>query len=336
MAINKTKATVAQIVVERLIEKIEKEGMMPWQKPFISPCMNWYSKTEYRGINKILLDGGEYITPNQLKKYNEENKTSYWFEKGTPSDVVVFYSKTDKKLSPKDVDALKKDGVPDNLRGKVVEDKEGNVYRRNWVLKYYRVYNISYIKDKEGNKLPSKLGVTVIEKNTDADKIVEKYCNASGVGLEHQKSGEAYYTEFDDSVHLPIKNYFKNTEAYYRVLFHELIHSTGVENRLGRETLKNYRASLKIRGKEELIAEIGGLLLASEAGFREDTELADNSLTYVQGWASWMKGNPQEVLSGMLQAEKAKDYILNGCVVTNDFTSGTSVSIDTGKGATNE
>lgn len=331
-----TKRTVADIVVEKLIDKIEKEGKLPWQKPFISPCMNWYSKTEYRGINKILLDGGEYITPNQLKKYNEANATNYWFEKGTPYEIVVFYTKTDKKLSDDEVATIKEKGIPSSLIGKIVEDEEGNVCKRNWILKYYRVYNISYIKDKEGNKLPSKLGVTVVEKHTDADKIVSKYCKASGVGLCDNGGGKAYYTEKDDNVHLPLMSYFKNTEAYYRVLFHELIHSTGVNSRLARQCFEKYSKDLETRGREELIAEMGGLLLASEAGFREDTELAENSLVYAKDWVSWMKGNPQEVLTGMLQAEKAKDYILSGCVIDNDMTSGTGVSIDSGKGVSGD
>lgn len=325
------KKSVADIVVDRLITKIENEGRLPWYKPFIAPCMNWYSKTEYRGINKVLLNGGEYITLNQLKKYNEDKKVDYWFEKGTPYEIVVFYSKVNKKLSDTEISDIRKNGVPSKLVGNIFTDSGGEMARRSWLLRYYRVYNISYIKNKEGEALPSKIGNSVIERYTDADKIVSCYTRASGVAVAHNASS-AYYTETDDSVHLPLPDYFNSTEAYYRVLFHELIHSTGTAYRLSRQCFEQYQSNKEERGKEELIAEMGGLLLASEAGFRENTLLADNSLNYVQGWVGWMKGNPKEVLAGMLQAEKAKNYILSGGVMELDESVGACVSIDSGKG----
>ncbi len=328
----KTKKSVAEVVVERLINKIENEGRLPWHKPFLSPSMNWYSKTEYRGMNKVLLDGGEYITPNQLKKYNEDNNTNYWFEKGTPFEVVVFYSQTERELNFSEKDEIERNGIPSKWIGKIVKKSDGTLVKRSWVLRYYRVYNISNIKDKEGNTLPSKLGTSIIEAYTDADVIVDKYSSESGVRVKHDGGGSAYYTEIDDSVHLPQPQYFDNTEAYYRVLFHELIHSTGVSSRLDRQCFHKYHNKHKERGREELIAEMGGLLLASEAGFREDTKLADNSMEYVHGWVSWMKGNPQEVMTGMLQAEKAKNYILEGGVKNEDDSVGACVSIDNGKG----
>lgn len=325
------KRSVADIVVEKLINKIENEGVLPWHKPFIAPCMNWYSKTEYRGINKVLLDGGEYITPNQLKKYNETHKTNYWFEKGTPYEIVVFYSKTEKQLTDKQVEDIKANGVPDKWVGKIYTDVDGSLVKRSWLLRYYRVYNIEHIKDKDGNKLPPKLGKTVVEQHTNSEDIVNKYIGSTGVSIHNDSTG-AYYTHLGDEVHLPKPNYFDSVEAYYRVLFHELIHSTGTNWRLNRACFEEYHTSNKIRGKEELIAEMGGLLLASEAGFREDTQLADNSLNYVQGWVSWMKGNPTEVLNGMLQAEKAKNFILSGGQIDEDASVGACVSIDSGKG----
>lgn len=349
------KQNVADIVIERLIKKIQEEKRMPWHKPFQSACMNWFSNREYMGINKLLLDGGEYITPNQIKSYNESKKTNFWFESGTPSEIVVFYSKIEKKISDKEAQNILKQ--PNGFR--IVRPTQDGWVRTTWLLRYYRVYNIRYIRNitnetlkekpefkdgiykkreittkkgikklleldgsgnpilKEGviesdfEKLVPKLGDTIIEEHTPADQIVSKYISETGVGLRESGSG-AYYTESTDSVYLQKKGTFKSTEAYYRVLFHELIHSTGIEKRLNRACFKLYHEGRKERSKEELVAEIGGLLLASEAGFREDTEWADNSLEYVAGWCEWMKDNKNEVLNGMLMAEKAKNYILSG------------------------
>lgn len=313
--------TVAEIVVEKLIAKIQAEGKMPWQKPFQSSCMNWFSKHEYMGINKILLDGGEYLTVNQLKQYNEKNGVNFWFEKGTPWEIVVFYSKIDRKISDAEAQAIIRD--PNRNASSIKLTDKGWV-TRSWMLKYYRVYNIRFIKDKEGNTLEPHIGDSVIEEHIPADAIVSKYVDATGVGFKQSGSG-AYYTHIEDAVYLQDKRTFASTEAYYRVVFHELIHSTGITSRLDRACFHKYHQGSKERSKEELIAEIGGLLLASEAGFRDDSEWAENSLGYVAGWCSWMKDNQNEVLQGMLAAEKAKNFILSGGVKASENT---QVSID--------
>lgn len=348
--------TVQDIVVEKLIEKIENEQRMPWHKPFQQACMNWFSEREYRGVNRLILTGAEYITPNQLKQYNERNKSGFWFDSGTPHEIVVFYSKVEKKISSQTAQEMIREG---NSRYVIPKDN-GTWVKVSWTLRYYKVYDIRFIREivsptvkenpdykgvfekrmvklgdrevpmlqlddsgypvlKNGLKpedirtLDSKLGSTIIDEITPANDLVDKYTSNTGVGIKFDGAVDgAYYSKLHDSVHLPRKEQFASTEAYYRVLFHELIHSTGIERRLNRESYKKYGSTLKERSVEELIAEIGGLLLASEAGFREDTEWADNSLQYVADWCSWMKDNKAQVLSGMLAAERAKNYIMEG------------------------
>lgn len=349
----KEKASVQDIVVQRLLEKIEAEGRLPWQKPFQGASMNWFSKHEYTGINKLLLDAGEYITPKQLEQYNQSKKTRFWFEKGTPSEIVVFYSRIEKIISPTEAQEMIKKGY-----AKVIYPTDKGWVRVSWLLRFYRVYNIKYMRNitneellkdprfkdgifekleketpkgtryrlkekggkpilKEGvteadfEVLEPKLGTTVVENHTPSEEIIAAYQAGTGVKLKHG-GGEAFYTEFDDTVTLPDINNFLSTEAYCRVLFHEFIHSTGIKKRLNRDCFKEYHEAKTERSKEELIAEVGGLLLASEAGFREDTELAQNSENYVANWCKWMKDNPNLVVQGLFAAEKAKNYILSG------------------------
>lgn len=353
-----SKKTVQDIVVERLIEKIQQDGRLPWQKPFQGSSMNWFSKHEYTGINKILLTAGEYITVKQMEQYNKSKGTNFWFEKGTPADIVVFYSRIEKTITPTQAQDLTNKGYSSHIYPK----DDGTWVRVSWVLRYYRVYNIKYVRDitnpeikekfkdgvfekeevtlpsgkkgfklvlkggepvlKEGvsegdiTKLEPKLGTQVIETHTTSEEIIEKYRQGTGVKLIH-RGNEAYYTPNFDSVCLPPRNQFVSTEAYCRVLFHEFVHSTGIESRLNRSCFKEYHHTKIERSKEELVAEVGSLLLASEAGFREDTELADNSENYVANWCAWMKDNPGEVVSGFFAAEKAKNYILSGGVDTS-------------------
>ena len=309
------KKTVEEIVVERLVQRINEEGRLPWQKPFHAATMNWYSEREYRGINKILLVGGEYITVKQLQEYNKKKKTNFWFEAGTPYEIAVFYTRSERRISQKEADRIIQAGY-----GHKVKQTPTGYVSESFILRYYRVYNINYIKDKEGNKLEPKLGKTLHETFTPADDIINFYTKESGVMVDHTSQDGAYYTHLFDKVVVPQPKYFASSEAYYRVVFHELIHSTGVEKRLNRPCFKQYHEAKVERSKEELIAEIGGLLLASEAGFSDDSQWADNSINYVANWCAWMKENPKEVLSGLSGAEKAKNYITSGGKDTSEFT----------------
>ena len=115
---------VQTIIVERLLEKISKEKILPWQKPFAFASINWSTEKEYIGINKFLLDGGEYITPKQLKAYNNKMKTNYWFEKGTPYELVVYYGPSFKPLTQEQEADLAKNGTKSRLYNKL--RKKGN------------------------------------------------------------------------------------------------------------------------------------------------------------------------------------------------------------------
>ncbi len=77
----------------------------------------------------------------------------------------------------------------------------------------------------------------------------------------HGKEDIPCYYVNEDVIHLPE---YKDTEDYYRSLFHELIHSTGHPSRLNRETIlpTNYFNSSKDHGAiEELTASFGEMVL---------------------------------------------------------------------------
>ena len=78
----RTKKTVAEIVTERIIDRIKTAGdwVRPWQ---ISNSLNWSTKREYTGINRWLLSGGEYMT------FIQGSKLGYSLEKGAKSRMIV-------------------------------------------------------------------------------------------------------------------------------------------------------------------------------------------------------------------------------------------------------
>ena len=55
-------ATVAEIVTNTIIKKLES-GVIPWYKPWTGgEAVNYITQKPYRGINRLLLDSGEYLT----------------------------------------------------------------------------------------------------------------------------------------------------------------------------------------------------------------------------------------------------------------------------------
>jgi antirestriction protein ArdC len=93
------------------------------------------------------------------------------------------------------------------------------------------------------------------------------------------------------------------------VLFHELAHSTGHANRLNREGITNTAFfGTDTYAKEELIAEIASMYLATDLGLQPKDDIS-NSQAYIKGWVSKLKDHKYECVSAMTQAAKAVEYI---------------------------
>lgn len=80
---------VYEMVTDVIIEKLN-EGTIPWNQPFVNGgAVNWKTQKPYRGINTMLLSGGEYATYKQIKEAGGKVK------KGAKSSIVVFWKLLD-------------------------------------------------------------------------------------------------------------------------------------------------------------------------------------------------------------------------------------------------
>lgn len=269
---------IYEIVTNKIIEKLEK-GTIPWRKPFVERRpVNWLTQKPYRGINLLLLDGGEYATFKQIKEHGGKVK------KGEKSHIAVFFKWIEKET-----------------------ERDGEIeIEKIPLLRYYRVFEIN--TQCEG--LESKRKNDVFDHNPieEAERIVQSYPNAPKIT---HVSGEAYYSPLEDRVNVPDKRDFERVEDYYSVLFHELTHSTGHSSRLNRKgitTLVNNPFGSETYSKEELVAEIGASMLCGVVGI--DYLTIDNSTAYIQGWLKALKNDKRLIISASQQAQKACDYIL--------------------------
>lgn len=312
------KKSVAEIIVNRLIDKIENETFLPWQRSFNYDCMNWSSGYKYKGINKYLLYGGsgEYITFNQLKDFNEKNKSDFKVVEKGKSEIVLYASNTKKKITAEKAKEMIEKGY-----GKfVIKDEEGNYYYTKFTWLYHTVFDIQHIRNSKGDSLPSKL-----EQNKDeteypeVEKVIEEYILRTAIRLKEGNTSYPYYTHIGDYVSLPDKSRSVNNLRYYATYLHELIHSTGVKKRLNRKCFEAYHDNKKERGREEFVAEVGSNLLLSHCGLAPaDNPGFENSMNYVSGWCNWMKSNPDEVIRGMFEVDKSVEYFLTGKVLSEE------------------
>lgn len=328
MVSNKRK-TVADIVIDSFLKRVSEEGQLPWQNPHtFGVSINWVTQKMYRGINRIILPNGEYMTKNQINKYNEEHGTSYRFVKGIKWYPVVFFKNNSVRVKQEDIEKPLEDGESYiDSKGNKIYKLGGSYYRDVLISRYSLVADIRYFQDENGNTLPRRIkddgtGVLQISKD-NPERIIKNYIETSGVKYEEVDDGESYYLPSEDLVHVnPRYNW---QDAKYSVTFHELAHSTGHEKRLKRDgiTLGGKFGGARY-SKEECIAEIATALLCQESGISDfvtsGTLKETNSIAYVQSWAKSIKDFGSKFISICKQAEQAYLYIL-GEDVQNQLSS---------------
>ena len=279
-----TKMDVYQIVTDQIISLLEK-GVIPWQRPWTSGMpMNLLSKREYRGINLWLLVSMNYeqnffLTWDQLKSIGGSVKKD---EKG---HVVLYWKPSQKK-----------------------EEEEGNNRKVLAVLRYYKVFNISQCREIPTNLLPQlELGIKEHQPHLKCEDIINSMLG--GPRIQH-KEQKAYYNIKTDVINMPKKKSFKSIESYYSTLYHELVHSTGAEKRLGRKTITDMVPfGSESYAMEELIAELGSAYLSHFSEILPN-EIKDK-VAYLQNWLEVLRNDKRFIVTSSGHAQKAVDFVLN-------------------------
>ncbi|HET6405684.1 MAG TPA: zincin-like metallopeptidase domain-containing protein [Candidatus Thermoplasmatota archaeon] len=279
------KRDVYEEVSGRMIDALET-GIVPWRKPWttMGAHRNLITGRDYRGINVFLtalsaMKGGYsypmWVTMKQANKLGGRVRAG---ERGT---MVVFWE-------PR-VDVRK------NATG---EDEE----HRRLVFKKYYVWNVEQVDGIILPEIPKPSGAAA---HDGAEAAWEGY--AGRPALFHGGSA-AFYTAGLDAIQMPPRSAFEGTSAYYQVLFHESIHSTGAKSRLNRSTLTQAgRFGDANYSQEELVAERGGAMLLARAGLEPAYE---NSAAYLRGWLKALNNDKRLVVVAAQQAEKAARYVL--------------------------
>lgn len=273
-------------VTKELTEFIDTQDTLPWLKPWsnhgIFPT-NLQTKHEYRGINALLLgmmmgvrgyEDPYFLTIDGMKKLG--GSFADWDtakDRGLP---IVFWKM---------------------LR---VEDKNNPGEMKTVpLLKGWTVWNVAHMT---GIEVPERRTALIV-----GDGIEQMEANyANPPQIEHIPSTQAYYSPLFDRITLPLKNQFDTELGYGETKAHELVHSTGHTSRLARFDDKSEPHGERY-AREELVAEIGAMILLQRLGYTPDTRRAAD---YVRGWGTRIKDDPLMLISAANRADKAVNMVL--------------------------
>lgn len=280
---------IYKVITARILRQLET-GTAPWRKPWRGGAdgvpANLKTGKPYRGINVWLLATAGYDSRYWLTFKQAKDRGGH-VRKGETSTPVVFW----KWLKREERNA---------------ETGETHT-RRIPLLRYYRVFNVEQCEGIEAPDSPSAFEPLDFEPIEAAERIARDMPDPPE--LKHG-AGSAAYVPALDLVRMPERERFTGEAEYYSTLFHELVHATGHERRLGRpEVINSTTFGSGSYSREELLAEMGAAYLCGMAGIENHT--IDNSAAYLAGWIKALKGKPKLVIHAAAGAQRAADFILN-------------------------
>ena len=286
-------------VTEKVIAGLKDKGMA-WFKPWegsggLAP-INRATGRAYKGMNVLFLfaecedkgyDHNEWLT------YKQAISLGGSVRKGEKSTFVVFWNIFFK-------------GEDGKIYKKVEDIPAGMPFDKLFSLRSYNVFNIAQCDDIAPRRELAKAS----NDNTPIERAEAIYENFKGRPTLKQGGDRAFYRPSTHHVQMPKMETFVSADDYYKVLFHELTHSTGHESLLNRKTLVEMNSfGDEDYSKEELVAEVGAQFLTGIVGLNPKSD-AMNSQAYINGWISRINNDKKLLVSACTQAMKAVDCIL--------------------------
>ena len=310
------------LFAEMMIEKIESINE-DWRKPwFTEGALQWprnLSGREYNGMNAFMLmlhcekEGYKiprFCTFDCVQRMNKPGKDGQELprvsvlrgEKSFPVMLTTFtciHKETKEKIKYDDYKNLSEE-----------EKKEYNVYPR---MQVFRVFNVQQTNLRDARpelweKLEKENGRPEVKAGEQfdfepVDRMISENLWICPIRPMHQDS--AYYSITKNEIIVPEKRQFKDGEAFYGTLFHEMTHSTGAKGVLDR--LEPTAFGSKEYAREELVAELGSALVSQRYGMTK--HIKEDSCAYLKSWLDSLKESPQFIKTTLMDVKKASSLI---------------------------
>ncbi|MEO8313365.1 MAG: zincin-like metallopeptidase domain-containing protein [Pseudomonadota bacterium] len=285
---SRPRVDVYALVTARIIEQLE-QGVRPWCQPWKNGgsggCRPLRCNGEpYRGINVLMLWAGReakgYTSPYWLT-FKQALELNAHVRKGEHGSMVVYADRITKSQA--------------NAEGEEVEEE----------IRYLKVYTVFNAEQVVG--LPERFFVRADDARPAAARIEEAEAFAAATKAEiHQGGNAAYYAPGADRIQMPPLAAFRDAQAYYATLLHELTHWTGSASRLAREFGRRRSGDAEY-AREELVAEIGAAFLCADLGIALEPR-ADHA-DYLGHWLGVLTEDKRAIFQAAAHAQRAAGFL---------------------------
>lgn len=316
----------AELMIEK-IESIQGDWKKPW---FTEGALQWpknLSGRQYNGMNALMLmmqsekqgyrlpvwmtfdrvaslnvDKHKDGTREQARDKDGQPLPHVGVNKGEKSFPVFLTTFT--VVNPED-----KSRIPfDDYKNLNMEERSKyNVYPKMHV---YNVFNVSQTNLQEARpELWAKLEQDM--KGPEKNPQDQEFCLEAVdtmitddlwiCPIKPKYGDEAYYSISKNEIVVPEKKQFVDGGSFYSNLFHEMGHSTGAEQQLGR--LKPVSFGTAEYAREELVAELTAALVATNYGISKHVK--DDSAAYLKNWLSSLRESPDFIKTVLQDVKKA-------------------------------
>ncbi len=274
-------------ITDQIVAQLEA-GVRPWTQPWaasqsVSRPLR-HDGTPYQGINVVLLWGeaaARGFQSSTWMTFRQSLALDAHVRKGERGSTVVYAN----KLVRSDTD-----------------DAGEETTQRIPFLKAYTVFNVEQIDGLPALYAPPPAPVLNI-----GERIAraEAFFAATGADVRHG-GGCAFYAPGPDFIQMPVFESFRDSEAYYATLGHELTHWTRHPSRLDRDFGRRRRGD-EGYAREELVAELGAAFLCADLGLA--LEPREDHAAYLAAWLEVLRDDKRFLFSAAAHAQRAADFL---------------------------
>jgi antirestriction protein ArdC len=284
------KADIYEKVTNRIIADLE-QGELTWLKPWSSGNTEGrivrplrHNGLPYSGINVLMLWSATvecgYASPFWMT-FKQAQELGAHVRKGEQGSLVV-YANT----------------ITRTEEGEDGQDEE----RKIPFMKGYTVFNVEQI-----DGLPEHYAAKPDAVIDQVQRIAhaESFFAATGADIRHG-GNSAHYSGGTDHVQMPAFEAFREPEAYYATLAHELTHWTKHPKRLDRDFGRKKWGD-EGYAREELVAELGAAFLCADLALTPEPGM--DHAAYIQSWLKVLKEDKRAIFSAAAHAQRAADFL---------------------------
>lgn len=285
----KTKRDCYSEITNAIIADLEK-GIRTWVKPWEGstiPCRPLRITGEpYRGINTLLLWSASHRQGYQSAywlTYQQAQHQGGNIRKGEKATTVVFSGTLTRT------------------------EQDGNGEEQEKVIPFLKAYSVFNIDQTEGlsEKYRALAATTpTVRENARHEKADQFIANTNA---EVRHGGDrACYSPVEDRIYMPSIERFKDSDSYYAVLLHELVHFTMRDDRCPRKFRPSVHGTANY-AREELIAELGAAFLCADLQISL-TPRPDHA-DYIASWLEVLRNDKRAIFQAAATAQKATDFL---------------------------